>query len=71
MKRYTREQRGIMGVAILAVLGVFLAIHLAAPGVSLWPALLVTLVMATMIASHLQKGRHRTHRVASQTIDAE
>jgi uncharacterized membrane protein YfcA len=52
-----------MGIAIFAVLGIFLAIHLAAPGVTLWPSLLVALAVVTMVASHVSRKPRRPDRL--------
>jgi len=52
MRHSNRNNRGFQGIAILAVLGIFLAIHLIAPQITLWPALLITLAVVTMVVSH-------------------
>jgi len=58
MRRHAdRTERGPLGATILAVLGIFLALHLAFPEAVLWPAALVTLAVSTMIVSHLKKDR--------------
>ncbi len=65
MRRHERQERGIMGVVILAVLGVFLAIHMMVPKVTVWPAMLIVLVAAIMIASHARRNRVNRHSLAS------
>jgi len=67
MRRHERKDRGIMGAVILAVLGVFFAIHLMVPEVTIWPALLVVLAISTMLASHAQRNRTIRHSLASST----
>lgn len=64
MTRQQTRDRGFMGVAIVAVLGFFLALHLILPEVTLLPALLVTLVVVTMLVAHSQKNRRQSHRLA-------
>lgn len=58
MRLHSKTERGKMGGAIVAVLGVFLALHLILPQVTLWPFLIVALVVVTMLVSHLGKSRH-------------
>ena len=60
MKRHEKTNRGYMGIAILAVAGIFFALHLALPGVTLWPAALISLAVVTMVVSHIQGGRHNS-----------
>ena len=62
MKRHENSSRGFMGIAILAVVGIFFALHLAFPGVTLWPAGLVTLAVVTMVVSHIQRRAGISHR---------
>jgi hypothetical protein len=69
MKQNERKNRGYMGVVVLAVVGVFVILHLTLPGVTLWPAALVSLVVATMIVSHLQGRRHCARRQAQPSPD--
>lgn len=64
MKQHSKTNRGNMGVAIFAVLGVFLVLHLILPEVTLWPFLLVALVVVTMLVSHLGKSRHISQRMS-------
>jgi hypothetical protein len=59
-----------MGIAILGVLAVFFALHLALPGVTLWPAALVSLVAVTMMVGHIQGGRRCSKRVAESQPDS-
>jgi hypothetical protein len=68
MRRHDRKERGAMGVTVLAVAAIFLVLHLALPGVTLWPAFLVCLGVATVIASHLGGGhRHSRGSVAASS----
>ena len=67
MKQHEKSNRGIMGITVLAVAAIFFALHLALPSVTLWPFALVSLVIATMLASHHHSGRHGSRRLAQQT----
>ena len=67
MKQHERKNRGYMGIAILAVLAVFAILHLALPGVTLWPVALVSLVIVTMVVSHVQGGRRCSRRLAQHS----
>jgi hypothetical protein len=69
MKQHERRDRGYMGIVILAVLAIFAILHFALPGVTLWPAALVSLVVATMVVSHVQGGRHCSRRMAQPSPD--
>ena len=69
MKRHERNDRGYMGIAIVAVLGVFLALHLALPAVTLWPAALVSLALVMVVVGHVHGGRKRSHPVSEPYID--
>jgi MFS superfamily sulfate permease-like transporter len=59
-----------MGVVILAVLGIFLALHFIFPEVTLWPALLVALAVVTMIAAHVQRDGHHARRDREAPVQA-
>jgi uncharacterized Tic20 family protein len=74
MKRHENNSRGFMGAAVIAVLGIFLALHLALPGVTLWPAglgVLAVVTMVTMVVSHIQRRNGISHRhpVRTNSID--
>jgi uncharacterized Tic20 family protein len=71
MKRHENNSRGFMGAAVIAVLGIFFALHLALPGVTLWPAGLVVLAVVTMVVSHIQRRNGISHRhpVRTNSID--
>jgi len=66
MRHHRNNNRGLMAAVIIGVLGVFWAIHLALPEVTLWPAALVSTIAASMVASHA--GRSRTDKQAVATI---
>jgi len=69
MSRHSKNERGLMGAVIASVLAVFLVLHLIFPAVTLWPAGVVTLIVAAMIASHLGRSSRRdgeTSRVCSR-----
>jgi len=66
MQRHQKGEKRSLGVAILAVLGIFLVLHLALPAATLWPYLLVALVVITMIVSHTRKDSYRNHRITAQ-----
>ena len=68
MRQHSNLQRGGMGIAILAVLGVFLALHLIFPGVTLWPAALISLVVVTMIVSHVTPNRRLSRKASDNSL---
>ena len=68
MRQHNDLQRGGMGAAILAVLGVFLALHLIFPGVTLWPAVLISLAVVTMIVSHATRNRRLSRRASDNSL---
>jgi len=57
MRNHSKQNRGVMGIVILAIAGIFLALHLALPGVTLWPSFLIALAVGTCIASHVGRNR--------------
>jgi len=50
-----------MGASILAVIGIFVALHIIFPAVTLWPAAVIALAAVTMFVSHSSSSR-RTAR---------
>ena len=61
MTRHNSNDRGTMGMVILAVTGLFFALHLALPETTLWPAWLITMGVVTMLTSHFGKSRRSRH----------
>ena len=51
-------------MAIVAVMGVFLALHFVLPGVKLWPSFLICLTVVTMIVGHFGKNHRSSRSVA-------
>ena len=69
MKQHERKNRGHMGVVILSVLAVFVILHFALPGVTLWAVALVSVALATMVVSHVRGGRHCARRLVQPSPD--
>ena len=69
MKNHNQRERGAMGVAIVAVTGVFLALHLALPDIKLWPSLLICLAVVTMVVGHFGKN-HRSSSSGARSSEA-
>jgi len=68
MTRHEKNEKGIMGAAISIVLGIFLVLHFVFPGATLWPIALISLVAASMFASHYGrscKAREGAVRIAA------
>jgi len=68
MRHHSKTERGGMGAAILAVLGIFLALHLIFPSVTLWPFALISLAVVTMILSHSRKYRRQPRQVSDNNV---
>jgi uncharacterized protein YqgC (DUF456 family) len=68
MKRHSNSKRGNMGAAILAILGIFLALHLIFPGFTLWPFALISLAVVTMIVSHARRNRQESQRACGDGV---
>ena len=71
MRRHEKNNRGYMGVAILAVLGIFFVLHLALPEATLWPIALVSLAVVTMVISHLQRGNRTSRHLVRSSNDSQ
>ena len=67
MKNHNQKERGAMGVAIVAVTGVFIAVHLALPDIKLWPSFLICLAVVTMVVSHFGKNHRPSRSVAGSS----
>jgi len=66
MARHEKNERGFMGAAIVIVLGIFLALHFLFPAATLWPYALISLVLATMFASHQGRARRAVSESAGR-----
>jgi hypothetical protein len=69
MKSHNGKERGAMGVAIVAASGVFLALYLALPDITLWPSFLICLTVVTMIVGHFGKN-YRSSRSVARSSEA-
>ena len=67
MRKHRRNEAGPMGIMIVAITGLFFALHLALPEVTLWPAYLVCLGIGSMIAAHVGKARKSEHAVVTSS----
>ncbi|MDH3891690.1 MAG: hypothetical protein OEV49_11450 [candidate division Zixibacteria bacterium] len=62
MTRHNKTTKGLMGIAVLSVLGIFWGLHAAFPEVKLWPLGTVTLVIVTMAVGHFKKSSRDPER---------
>ena len=68
MKSHNQKKRGAMGIAIVAVTGVFLVLHLVLPDIILWPSFLICLTVVIMIVGHFGKN-HRSSRSVARSSE--
>lgn len=61
-----KNTKGLMGVAVLAVLAIFWGLHAAFPEVKLWPLGAVMLVVVTMAVSHFRRSADRSRQLENR-----
>lgn len=69
MKDRKKTDKRTMGVVVLAVFGIFAALHMVLPETKLWPAGLISIAVATMLVAHFQKARHNRDQINAQSAE--